>query len=33
VFVVEWYDAAASLVRAYNLIYYAVDKTIEMVRG
>lgn len=30
VFVVEWYDAAASLVRTYNLTYYLKDKTIEM---
>lgn len=30
VFVVEWYDSAASLVRTYNLTYYAKDKTIEM---
>lgn len=30
VFVVEWYDTAASLVRTYNLTYFAKDKTIEM---
>jgi nucleoside-diphosphate kinase len=30
VFVVEWFDTAASIVRTYNLIYYAKDKTIEM---
>ena len=30
VFVVEWYDSAASLVRTYNLTYYLKDKTIEM---
>ncbi len=30
VFVVEWYDSAASLVRTYNLTYYIKDKTIEM---
>lgn len=30
VFVVEWYDSAASLVRTYNLTYYAKDRTIEM---
>lgn len=32
VFVVEWYDTAASLVRTYNLTYYLKDKTIEMVQ-
>ncbi len=31
VFLVEWYDAAASLVRNYHLTYYPKDKTIEMV--
>jgi len=31
VFLVEWYDAAASLVRTYHLTYYPKDKTIEMV--
>ena len=31
VFIVEWYDTAASLVRTYNLTYYAVDKTLDMV--
>jgi hypothetical protein len=31
VFVVEWFDSAASLVRTYNLTYYIKDKTIEMV--
>jgi len=30
VFVVEWYDAAASLVRTYNLTYFLKDRTIEM---
>lgn len=30
VFLVEWYDAAASLVRSYNLTYYPKDKTIDM---
>jgi len=30
VFVVEWYDTAASLVRTYNLTYFASDKTIDM---
>jgi nucleoside-diphosphate kinase len=30
VFLVEWYDAAASLVRNYHLTYYPKDKTIEM---
>lgn len=28
VFVVEWFDSAASLVRNYNLIYYTKDNTI-----
>ena len=31
VFVVEWFDSAASLVRNYNLTYYIKDKSIEMV--
>lgn len=31
VFIVEWYDTAASLVRTYNLTYYIKDKNIEMV--
>lgn len=30
VFLVEWYDTAASLIRNYNLIYYKEDNTIEM---
>ena len=30
-FVVDWFDPAASLVRKYQLIYYAADGTIEMV--
>jgi len=30
VFIVEWYDATASLVRTYNLTYFPKDKTIEM---
>ena len=30
VFLVEWYDSAASLVRTYNFTYYLKDKTIEM---
>ena len=32
VFIVEWYDATASLVRTYNLTYFPKDKTIEMVK-
>ncbi len=32
VFLVEWFDTAASLVRSYNLTYFAIDGTIEMVR-
>lgn len=31
VFIVEWYDAAASLVRNYNFTYYLKDSSIEMV--
>ena len=31
VFVVEWFDSAASLVRTYNLTYFIKDKSIEMV--
>lgn len=30
VFVVEWFDSTASLVRTYNFTYYLKDKTIEM---
>lgn len=30
VFIVEWYDTAASLIRTYNLTYFASDSTIEM---
>lgn len=31
VFVVEWFDNAAALVRSYNLTYYLQDSTIDMV--
>lgn len=31
VFVVEWFDSAASLVRQYQLTYYIKDSTIDMV--
>jgi len=31
-FLVEWYDPTASLIRQYQLIYYASDGTLEMVR-
>ncbi len=31
VFLVEYYDTAASLIRPYNFIYYLADNTIEMV--
>ncbi len=31
VFIVEWYDSAASVVRNYNLTYFLKDSTIEMV--
>ncbi|XP_031472577.1 uncharacterized protein LOC116244914 [Nymphaea colorata] len=30
VFIVEWFDSAASLVRTYNLTYFLKDKSIEM---
>ena len=32
-FIVEWYDPTASLIRQYQLIYYASDGTLEMVRA
>ena len=32
VFVVEWYDQQASLLRNYQLTYFTGDNTIEMVR-
>ena len=32
VFVVEWYDQQASLLRNYQLTYFTADNTIEMVR-
>ena len=32
VFIVEWFDTSASLIRSYNLIYFMADKTIEMVK-
>jgi hypothetical protein len=31
VFVTEWFDQAASLIRKYNLTYFTVDNTIDMV--
>jgi len=31
VFLVEWFDTAASLVRSYNLTFFAIDGTIDMV--
>ena len=31
VFVIDWFDQAASLIRKYNLTYFSVDNTIEMV--
>lgn len=30
VFLVEWFDTAASLIRTYYLTYFTLDKTIEM---
>lgn len=31
VFIVEWFDSAAALVRTYNLTFYLQDSTIDMV--
>jgi len=31
VFIVEWYDQQACLIRQYNLTYFLADNTIEMV--
>lgn len=31
VFLVEWFDTTASLIRSYNLTYYLKDGAIEMV--
>ena len=31
VFLAEWYDDQASLIRKYNLTYYPSDHTIDMV--
>ncbi len=31
IFIVEWHDTAACLVRTYNLTYYTHDKSIDMV--
>ena len=31
VFIVEWYDASASIVRTYNFTIFLKDNTIEMV--
>jgi len=31
IFQVEWYDAAASLIRNYSLTYFLKDGTVEMV--
>lgn len=33
VFIVEWFDTSASLIRNYNLTFFMADKTIEMVRS
>ena len=30
-FVVEWFDSSADLVRQYQLLYYLMDSTLEMV--
>ena len=32
VFIVEWYDTAASLIRTYNLTFFISDQSIEMVK-
>lgn len=31
VFIVEWFDTSASLIRTYNMTYFMSDKTLEMV--
>ena len=31
IFLAEWYDDQASLIRKYNLTYYPSDHTIDMV--
>ena len=30
VFLAEWYDQNAELVRTYQFMYYCVDNTVEM---
>ena len=30
VFIVEWFDSQASIIRKYNLTYYLSDNTIDM---
>lgn len=30
VFIAEWYDVSASLIRRYQLLYYTLDQTVEM---
>ena len=32
VFITEWFDTAASLIRTYQMSYYPKDNSIEMVR-
>ena len=32
VFVIEWFDQSASLNRRYNLTYFTIDNTLEMVK-
>ena len=31
VFLVDWYDANAAIIRKYQLVYFATDSTVEMV--
>lgn len=33
VFIVEWFDTGASLIRSYNLTFFMADRTIEMVNN
>jgi hypothetical protein len=30
-FVVEWFDQQAAMMRQYNLLYFVLDETIELV--
>lgn len=33
VFITEWFDTAASLIRSYQMSYYPKENAIEMVRA